>query len=125
MFILIFINLLYKLKYGDTLKSITSIVLFLFFSFLVNAQEKQFTMEDVALNSYHSLTPQKINQLSWIPNTDMVCFAENNRFMKFNVKTSEKLRLISLEELNLILESELKFKRLPKIKWNASQLLNS
>lgn len=99
------------------MKSLKSIILFLFFSLLINAQQKQFTMEDVALNSYNSLTPKKINQLSWIPNTDMVCFAEGNKFIQFNVKTNEKLKLISLRELNWILEGDLIFKSLPKIKW--------
>lgn len=117
MFGLIFINLPNELKYGDTMKSLKIIILLLFFSLLVNAQQKQFTMEDVALNSYYSLTPQKINQLAWIPNTDMVCFAENNQFINLNVRTNQKLKLISLEELNGFLDSDLKLKSLPKIKW--------
>lgn len=117
MFLLISLNLLNEINYGDTLKSLRSIILFLFFSLLLHAQQKQFTMEDVALNSYHSLTPKKLNQLAWIPNTDMVCFAENNEFIQFNVRTSEKLKLISLEDLNWLLDGDLKLKSLPKIKW--------
>lgn len=84
---------------------------------ILSAQTKYFTIEDVVINSYTSLSPKTLSQLNWIPNTDFVCYAENNNFVKVDAKSAEKKDLFSLGELNLLFGNGDEFRRLPKLKW--------
>ena len=93
------------------------LIIFLLLSLVLQAQKKNFTIEDVVQNSYSSLTPEKLSQLLWIPNTDFICYAEENQFVKVDAKTGEKSKLFSLDEFNLIFEQEGNIKKLPEIKW--------
>jgi len=85
----------------------------------VLGQNKHFTMEDVVLNSYSKLAPERLSQLSWIPDSENISYVQDTILIAVNTKNSEKKTLLKLEELNSALSAinggELK--RFPRINW--------
>jgi dipeptidyl-peptidase-4 len=84
------------------------------------AQNKDFTMADVVFNSYSSLAPERMNQLSWVPNSENLSFVEDTVLISLNSKTGGRKNLILLNDLNSkIAESKLgdKLRRFPRINW--------
>ncbi len=99
------------------MKTIRIVIFMLLAQIVITAQTRNFTIEDVVINSYTSLTPKTLKQLDWIANTDFVYYAEDNNFLKVNVINGEKNNLFSLTQLNLMFKKGDVLKSLPKLKW--------
>lgn len=97
------------------------IYLILFFStFSIFAQNKNFTIEDIVLNSYRTLAVERLNQLSWIPNSEFLSFVEGDTLFKVNPRNNKKTELLNLTQLNKITEDanlDSKNSRFPRIVW--------
>ena len=96
------------------------LIIILLVPIILSAQSKKFTMEDVVFKSYSSLAPERMNQLSWVPNSENLSFVEDTVLISHNSKTGEKKNLISLDDLNSkIAESKLgdELRRFPRINW--------
>ncbi|MCP5063136.1 MAG: prolyl oligopeptidase family serine peptidase [Ignavibacteriae bacterium] len=68
------------------------------------AQNKNFTMVDVVQNSYYSLAPKRLKQLSWIPNTNtvsqVVTDSTGQNLLMIDAITGKSKRLTYLENIN-------------------------
>ncbi len=99
------------------------LTLVLFFNLILVAQNKNFTMEDVVVNSYSTLAPTTLKQLQWLPNEYSYSYIdkdENNEMLVKGFATSgKKAQLVSLETLADELEDySIKVpKSFPKIAW--------
>ncbi len=84
----------------------TILFYFLFcFTFLFS-QTKNFTIEDVVFNSYYSLSPANLSQINFINNTDKIYFIEDNILYIYDIKKDIKQNIISLDNLNKLIENE-------------------
>lgn len=105
------------------MRKITALFIILFVSFQITAQEKLFTLEDVVFNSYSKLTPERINQLSSIPNTDKYSFVDKiddeDFLMIGSASDEESKKLFGLNDLNVILGkiNQEELTRMPRISW--------
>ncbi len=57
----------------------TTLLLFLISFGYIIPQNKQLTTEDVVINSYSTLAPKNLRQLSWIPGTDKYYFVSSGK----------------------------------------------
>ncbi len=92
-----------------------SIIIIFVFTLVITAQKKNFTIEDVVMNSYYSLSANQIGQLSWVPGTDNVSYVKDAKLFNFSAKTGKVNELSNLDEINSRLTSELR--RFPRINW--------
>ncbi|MCO6472608.1 MAG: DPP IV N-terminal domain-containing protein [Melioribacteraceae bacterium] len=105
------------------MRKITLLFIILFVSLQISAQEKLLTLEDVVFNSYSKLAPERINQLSPIPNTDKYSFVEKiddeDFLMLGSVTEKESKKLLGLNDLNVILGkiNEEELTRISRITW--------
>ncbi len=79
----------------------------IFILILVNllfAQKKNFTIEDVVLNSYTTLAPEQLKQFKWIPDSDSYSFVKTEdtvtNLVVASVHSSQLQTVVSLEKLN-------------------------
>ncbi|MFH1194693.1 MAG: DPP IV N-terminal domain-containing protein [bacterium] len=103
---------------------------FVLFSFLFllsfpgfyQAQQKMLTVEDV-INSYYTLRPASLQQLSWIPDRNDFSYVKSDEsgtyLFKQNVDSKEPSSITSLEDLNskLKLQSKNELAAFPSIEW--------
>ncbi len=86
-----------------------ALTLIILISTLTVAQKKNFTTEDVILNSYTTLIPEKVNQFRWIPGTDDYSFIKQadtvTNLVIASVHGSQVKSAISLDRLNNALEA--------------------
>ncbi len=92
----------------------------LYFSICVSflyAQTKDFTIEDVVINSYTSLAPANLSQINFINDTNKIYFIENNALIIYDIEKDLKTNVISLADLNILLEKEklANLKKFPQI----------
>ncbi len=92
--------------------------------FLINSsiwsQIKQFTIEDVVINSYSKLAAKTLRQVNWIPETDQVSFIERDSTLMQIDQKKNKSKIIDLSELNDLISNsaiENKLSKFPKIHW--------
>jgi len=64
------------------------------------AQEKEFTYEDVVINSYSSLRPTPLKNLKWVPESDNFSFITDNKLIMEDISGTQTT-LLSLELLNV------------------------
>jgi len=99
------------------------LTILLSFNLLLTAQDKNFTMEDVVINSYSSLAPTSLKQLQWLPNEYSYSYIEKDDNVEMLVKgfatSGKKAQLVSLETLADELEGYIMnpLKKFPKITW--------
>ncbi|MCK5086806.1 MAG: DPP IV N-terminal domain-containing protein, partial [Melioribacteraceae bacterium] len=98
-------------------------ILILFSSSLIYSQQKEFTIEDVVLNSYTTLAPSTLKQLTWLPGEYSYSYVEeiDDSFIlvKGSATSGRKIEIISLEKLsdeinNFQVTAPKKF---PKVTW--------
>jgi len=94
-----------------------TIVLFVFTTLSLFAQKKELTLKESILSVRTELSPERINALQWIPNSDFYCFTEDNNLYRSSVSNKGKKEILSLETLNNALSSDKKLKRFPRIGW--------
>jgi len=99
-------------------------ILFLTILFIVNSsiwsQKKQFTIEDVVINSYSKLAAKSLRHLSWIPGTDYVSFVESDSALMKIDTNNKKFKIIDLNELNKLMSISVfkdKISKFPEIHW--------
>jgi len=97
---LFFISLLNHFLLGNFMKFTIICIISAFFNLTGFAQKENFTIEDVAINSYTKLSAEKVKQASWIGETEFVGYVKNNRIIIANANSGEKSEIISLKELN-------------------------
>ena len=100
----------------------------LFFLLLIStitlAQHKQMSLEDAILGRHTYLKPEKPDGLLW-KNDAVFSFVENDTLWAEDAKKREKLPVLSLNELNLVLntEEENKLHRFPGYSWTENEML--
>jgi len=94
---------------------ISILILILFISIQIFAQEKLLTVEDVVINAYTKLSVQNLQQLSWLPSSDSYVYVDksgnSSSILKFGIKSQNADSLLTLDELNSHLE-KMNFKKL-------------
>lgn len=83
----------------------------------VYSQNKKFTIEDAVINSYTTLAPEKLAELSWIPNSEEFSYVEKGSLLKRNSNTTEVTEILNLAFLNPNKQSEKDFYKNLEIKW--------
>ena len=84
----------------------------------VFAQDKTLTLEDAVIGQWRDLYPENIRGLSWIPETDHLSWLEDNTLVHSSAKSDEINPIITLEELNNLLDLEdNKLKGFPQASW--------
>ncbi|MEE9432180.1 MAG: DPP IV N-terminal domain-containing protein [Melioribacteraceae bacterium] len=88
------------------------------------SQKKNFTIEDVVINSYTSLAPKKLKQLKWLPNTNLVSHIISQSLEEsleiLDAVSSQTKNSISLEEINLQINNigfSEQLKKFPTYEW--------
>lgn len=105
------------------MKKILLLTILFFTVFQISAQEKLLTIEDVVLNSYSKLAPERINQLTPIPNSYKYSYSETiddeDFVMIGSAYENEDKKLFGLGELNMLLRkiNHDEINRLPRINW--------
>lgn len=74
----------------------------------VSAQKKELTLENAVMQQYRSFYPQSLVMFQWIPNTDCYSYLEGyQKLMKASVKNTTAKEILTIQELNSKLGSEL------------------
>lgn len=72
------------------------------------AQNQKLSLEDAVLQQYRALYPNSLSMFQWIPNTNTYSYLDNYTvLMTASVKNSEAKELLSIQDLNSRLGSEL------------------
>lgn len=80
----------------------------LFISSFSFSQLKELTLEDAVMQQYRNFYPTSLTMFQWIPNTSNYSYLDNYRaLMKASVKNTEAKEVISIDDLNAKLGSEL------------------
>jgi dipeptidyl-peptidase-4 len=89
------------------------------------AQEKKLDIKDAVIGQWRDLAPERISRLNWIPESDSYYFLDSNKLKKSSVKEDEKVTILSLDELNelLNLKEKNKLRRFPSFSWLNSQTI--
>ena len=89
------------------------------------AQEKKLDIKDAVIGQWRDLAPERISRLNWIPESDNYYFLDSNKLKKSAPNADEKITILSLEELNemLNLEEKKKLRRFPAFTWLNSQTI--
>lgn len=78
------------------------LIIVLSFNLVLVAQNKNFTMEDVVINSYTSLAPSTLKQLQWLPREYSYSYVEEDGTNKWLIKgfasSGKKAELFSLDD---------------------------
>ncbi len=101
------------------------LILFLWMTGSVSAQDKLLTTDDIVLKGRTTLSPQRISSLKWIKGTDMYSFTDTTggeKLMRGSVKNADAV-LLSLTELNAVMKSagHDTLPRFPAFEWRNHQ----
>ena len=89
-------------------------ILFLFVQAFAFAQTKQMSLEDAVYGRYTYLYPESMQGLQWIDD-EHYSFIEDRSIVAESAKTGEKNTVVSLDELNEIIGTNLN--RIPSYRW--------
>ncbi|SHE83847.1 dipeptidyl-peptidase-4 [Mariniphaga anaerophila] len=100
------------------------VILLLFISAAVAAQQKQMSLEDAILGRYYYLNPKSVNGLEW-KSDDRFTFIENNTLWEESAKKGERTAVVSLDELNSLLNhsGNEAFRQFPSYSWAKEDML--
>ena len=88
-----------------TFKILTAVLIFSTVSF---GQTKELTIEDAVMQQYRKFYPQSLTMFNWVPNTDCYTYLESyQKLMKASVRNTEAKEILSIQDLNTALGSEL------------------
>lgn len=87
-------------------------------TFMVSAQNKQFSMSDAVLGLKTNLAVENLNQLSWLPNEDAFVFTKNNQVFKTAVPSMQQTPWITLATFNQLVFGKDSLRMIPAIQWN-------
>jgi dipeptidyl-peptidase-4 len=75
--------------------------IFIFATFLTFAQKKEFTLKESVLKQ-RALSPDRINNFLWIPNTDFysTCSADWKTLLEYAVANDKELELAKIDDIN-------------------------
>ncbi len=89
-------------------KSLSLILFLTIFSSSTFAQKKELTLENAVMQQYRGFYPQSLIMFQWIPNTDCYSYLEGyQKLMKASVKNTTAKEILTIQELNSKLGSEL------------------
>ncbi len=92
-------------KMKITFKILAAILLFSSVSF---GQSKELTLEDAVMQQYRKFAPKSLTMFSWVPNTDCYTYLESSQIlMKASVENTEAKELLTIQQLNAVLDAEL------------------
>lgn len=93
------------------------IILFLFLStfFIGFSQQKELTIDDAVLGYYKGLYPTSLQNLKWVDNSNTYIFQQENELIFTDAKTNNKIKTISLNQLQTIYPTLKRFPRLQEI----------
>ncbi|MDX2359940.1 MAG: DPP IV N-terminal domain-containing protein [Crocinitomicaceae bacterium] len=71
-------------------------------------QRKELTLEDAVMQQYRDFYPQSLAMFQWVPDTDCYTYLEEyTTLMKASMRNTEAKKLLTIQELNTALGSEL------------------
>ena len=83
--------------------------LFFFLCFLnIQAQQKELTLKDAVLEQFGKFSPENIKGFQWIPNTASYVYLEDKSLKKASIENKKAAEILSLEQVNQNLGTELK-----------------
>jgi len=96
-----------------------SVLFILCGNILLFAQDKLLTIDEAVLGQYRQFYPEYIRQLQWRAKTDFYTYVENENLMQGDVKSKEIKSVLTLSELNKVLEKQnvLKLSYFPEYLW--------
>ncbi len=72
------------------------------------AQKSELTLEDAVMQQYRKFYPSSLTMFSWVPNSDCYTYLEGyQKLMKASVRNTDAKELLTIQELNSKLKSEL------------------
>lgn len=84
------------------------VFIYVFFVFGAIGQLKELTLEDAVLQQYRNVYPDALTAFSWIPESDSYTYLQAyQKLMKASVKNTNAQELMTIQELNTKLNSEL------------------
>jgi dipeptidyl-peptidase 4 len=103
-------------------KSLT--IFFLLLCLTTVAQLKQINLEDAIIGRSTYLSLEEPSSLTW-QNDQVFSFVEEDILWTRNIKSEEKVQVISLQELNAVMatDSDTKFRRFPEHSWTSDKKL--
>lgn len=84
------------------------VLLFVGLSVVTYGQKKKLELKDAVMQQYRAFLPEQMNQFFWIPNSSDFTYLDNyTTLKKGSAKTGKIETLLTIEELNKVLESKL------------------
>lgn len=103
------------------MKKSISLIFALFFVSMLTAQDKKYSMQDAVIGLYFNLSPENIQQISWIPSEDAFTKLEKSEdaavLKKVSVPDLKETELFSLKELNHQIFGKDSLRGMPHINW--------
>ena len=92
------------------MKKLTFPLFFLLLSFSIFAQQKELTLEDAILKRFTELGPERLADLQWVKNTDMVSWQskDQDKILIRKPGTRAPIEEVNLEDINKALGTEMK-----------------
>ena len=105
-------------------KFILSSIVLLMTGFLVNAQEKQLSLQEAAYMS-RDVFPDRLSQIQWMGDSDRFAYVQNNKVVTGRATSEKRDTLFGVDELNAGLSKlELdSIKRMPRISFVGEKLV--
>ncbi len=106
------------------MKRVTYTLLILVFAASCIFAQKNFTLEQVALEPA-SISPVRLSQLSWIPGTDDFAYVKEDKIIKENVESEGQETILTLDQLNEVLSNAGidSIKSFPRLEWFSSDAI--
>ena len=106
-----------------------TILTFLFVSLItgleVYSQGKQLTLEEAVIGRWRGLSPENIQELSWIAEKNEYSFLENNTLMQGAPRTEKTEKILNLQDLSKIIKKkDQELRRFPRFSWTESALMS-
>jgi|APSaa5957512576_1039674.scaffolds.fasta_scaffold05384_3 dipeptidyl-peptidase 4 len=101
-------------------RTIFAVVFFISLSaFLLNAQDKQLTINDAVVGQWTNLRPENMSNLQWRGDLEYFTFIKENKLIQQSTKSSREKTLLCLDGLNKILSKNKidSIKRFPAVSW--------
>ncbi len=100
------------------------LILLLLVSQVLYAQQQQMTLEDAVFGRYTYLQPKTLNGLIW-KNDQVFTWEENGAIHAENARKGDKSVLITLQEINAVLnlEEEVQIRNLSSYSWTQNEVL--
>ena len=107
-------------------KRIYIILLFIFASQLIQAQQKLFSLQDVVVGNYYYFRPDDYDQINWLKENNAFVYEKDEVIYAKNIEEKEPVSILSLDQLNSLLKQNDIEERsyFPKFTWHSNQIVS-